>query len=68
MDLQILIIHYPVSSNYFQLVTHVEKFVLSYEFRTIIITEHNLYINDITIIFSYLVDINGSIYNKTGKP
>jgi len=57
-----------VSSNYFELVRHIKKVVLSYEFRTIIITEHNLYINDIMTTFSYLVDINGSIYNKTGKP
>ena len=57
-----------VSSIYFELVRHIEKFVLSYEFRTIIITEQNLYINDITATFPYLVDINGSIYNKTRKP
>jgi len=57
-----------VLSTYFQLDRHIEKFVLSYEFRTTIIAEHNLYMNDITTTFSYLVDINGSGYNKTGTP
>jgi len=42
--------------------------VLSYDFRTTMITKHNLCINDITITFSYLVDVNGSVYNKTRKP
>jgi len=42
--------------------------VRSCDFTTTIIKVHNLHIHDVTITFSYLVDVNCSIYNKTRKP
>jgi len=33
-----------------------------------IITEHSLYVNDITVTFSYLVVVNCWTCNKTWKP
>ena len=44
------------------------KIVRLYDFRTTIITEHNLYLNDIMMTFSYLVDVNCRIYNKRRRP
>jgi len=46
----------------------IEKIVRSYGLRTTIITERNLYKNDMTILFSYFVDVNCWIYSKTRKP
>jgi len=57
-------IHYSLNTVFPINRTSSRKNVRSYDFRTII-NEHSLYIYDITMTFSYLVDVNCWIYKKT---